>query len=298
VRNVELVRGSLLEPVAGSTFDLIVSNPPFVISPDSAFAFRDGGRRGHDLCRELVADVPAALREGGYACVLVSWFHRRDGDWAEAPRAWVEGTGCDAWLVRFDVQDPLAHAAAWNRPPHLVEPSRYEDAIERWLAYARELGAERISSGALVLRRRSGRNWVRADELAADRIAPAGEQVARLFEMQDYLEARDDRTLLDARIQLVEHARIEQVLKPGARGLETESAAIRLTQGLGFRAQIDAASGRLLARLDGRRRLRQAIAETAAELRAAGTPLDPADLERAAVPLVKRMLEAGFAEPA
>ena len=55
---------------------------------------------------------------------------------------------------------------------------------------------------------------------------------------------------------------------------------------------------RLLARLDGRRRLRQVIADTATELTSSGTPLDPAGLERAAVPMVKRMLEAGFVEPA
>lgn len=32
--DVELLAGSLLEPVAGREFDLIVSNPPFVISPE------------------------------------------------------------------------------------------------------------------------------------------------------------------------------------------------------------------------------------------------------------------------
>jgi methylase of polypeptide subunit release factors len=28
-------------PVAGERFDLVVANPPFVISPDSSFVFRD-----------------------------------------------------------------------------------------------------------------------------------------------------------------------------------------------------------------------------------------------------------------
>jgi len=296
VRNVDFAEGSLLDPVRGSTFDLIVSNPPFVISPDRAFAFRDGGRRGDELCRELIQQVPDVLREGGYASVLVSWFHRRDEEWSRPVRAWIEGRGCDAWLVRFEVQDSLSHAAAWNRPPYLVAPQDYEGAIDRWLGYTRELGAELISSGAVILRRRTGANWVRADEVAADRIGAAGEQVARLFEIQDYLEARDEQTLLDERLRVADDARIDQVLKPGAQGLETESAAIRLTKGLGFRAQIDSASGRLLARLDGRRRLRQAITETAAELRTAGAAVDPSGLERAALPLVRRMLEAGFVE--
>ena len=43
VTNIELREGSLLEPVAGERFGCIVSNPPYVVSPDAAFTFRDSG---------------------------------------------------------------------------------------------------------------------------------------------------------------------------------------------------------------------------------------------------------------
>ena len=45
VTNVELREGSLFEPVEGELFDLIVSNPPFVVSPDTDLVFRDAGSR-------------------------------------------------------------------------------------------------------------------------------------------------------------------------------------------------------------------------------------------------------------
>ena len=41
--NIECRRGSLFEPVTGERFDLIVANPPYVISPDTALWLRDGG---------------------------------------------------------------------------------------------------------------------------------------------------------------------------------------------------------------------------------------------------------------
>ena len=49
----DLREGSLFEPVAGERFDLIVSNPPFVVSPDSAteggrFVYRDSGLPGDE----------------------------------------------------------------------------------------------------------------------------------------------------------------------------------------------------------------------------------------------------------
>ena len=41
--NVETREGSWLEPVADERFDLVVCNPPYVLSPDRDYLFRDGG---------------------------------------------------------------------------------------------------------------------------------------------------------------------------------------------------------------------------------------------------------------
>ncbi|NNH08980.1 methyltransferase, partial [Cellulomonas fimi] len=60
--------GSMLEPVAGERFDLVVSNPPFVITPRGAdvpaYEYRDGGRAGDAIVRELVEGVGAVLEPG------------------------------------------------------------------------------------------------------------------------------------------------------------------------------------------------------------------------------------------
>src|SRR5690606_7733671 len=44
---LDLRQGSLLDPVVGETFDLVVSNPPFVITPRAEgvplYEYRDGG---------------------------------------------------------------------------------------------------------------------------------------------------------------------------------------------------------------------------------------------------------------
>ena len=65
--------GDLLEPVHGEQFDLIVANPPYPISPEHTYVFRDAPVRGDELCRRLVEAVPEALADGGIAVVLVSW---------------------------------------------------------------------------------------------------------------------------------------------------------------------------------------------------------------------------------
>lgn len=62
-------RGSLLEPVADEEFDLIVSNPPFVITPRTpdvpVHDYRDGGAAGDALVAGLVGQIGAHLRPGG-----------------------------------------------------------------------------------------------------------------------------------------------------------------------------------------------------------------------------------------
>src|SRR5689334_1620832 len=63
----DLREGSLFDPVGAETFDLIVSNPPFVISPGARLTYRDGGMGGDDLCRTLVQQAGEHLAEGGYA---------------------------------------------------------------------------------------------------------------------------------------------------------------------------------------------------------------------------------------
>lgn len=61
VKNVEFVTGSWLEPLAGSRFDLIVSNPPYIAAGDSHL-------QEHGLSFEPAQALIAA--EEGFACLL------------------------------------------------------------------------------------------------------------------------------------------------------------------------------------------------------------------------------------
>ena len=165
VANVEFREGSYFAPVAGEQFDLVLSNPPYVISPETAMLYRDGGLAGDAVSRGVVTEVPAYLREGGFAVVLVSWSHGATEDWWVPLERWVEGSGCDAWLLHYRSDDPLAHSSSWlqllagDRPAH-------EAALDRWLAYLAEQQIEAVAYGAVVLRRRTGgTNWVRRNQL-------------------------------------------------------------------------------------------------------------------------------------
>ena len=73
IRNIECREGSLFEPVQGEKFDLIICNAPYVVSPETRWAYRDGGFAADDVSQRVVTTAAEHLRDGGYAALLVSW---------------------------------------------------------------------------------------------------------------------------------------------------------------------------------------------------------------------------------
>jgi methylase of polypeptide subunit release factors len=292
IENIELREGSLFEPVAGERFDLILCNAPYVISPDTRYAFRDGGLPSDGFSERLVRETPEHLEEGAFAHLLIGWLLKGD-DWAARPRSWIEDSGCDAWLLQGVSRDPVTHASVWN-DELAGDRKAYANTLERWVAYMRELGADAVIEGALVLRRRSGvRNWFRADRIPQGQPSPASDHVRRVFDARDHLTAlADDDALLDESPRVVERVRVEQELSLAAGGYVVESMTLVLEEGLGFRAGIDQNTASLVPFLDGTRTLRDAI-DSAARARGVDVDDHPAFI-RGALELVKTMLELGF----
>ena len=295
LHTIEFRAGAGFAPVEGERFDLIVANPPYVISPDASYAYRDSGLPADELCRAVVEGAAKHLAEGGFAHVLVSWAHAVDGDWAEPLRGWVEGGGCDAWLLHYRTSDPVAHAAGWLRPLGETDPDRYTEALDRWLQYLVRLRIDAIGYGAVVLRRReSDRNWIRNDPLPLDRLEPAGEHTLRVFTAQDALGRLDDEELLDLSLALTENHRLQQTLVVSG-GLRVDSQTLELTEGIRFAVGVDRHTVSLLPHFDGRRSLRDVL-----ELARGTFELEPEEQERfvpAAIPVVRRLIELGFLEP-
>jgi SAM-dependent methyltransferase len=257
VSNVEVRAGDLFGAVAGERFSLVVCNPPYVVSPDSHFAFRDAGRPG--ICEEIVRRAPDHLEEGGFGIVLCNWPLAAGEHWAEPPTRWVAGCGCDTWVLCGDTQDTLGYAAGWNRS---ADATAYGAALDRWLAYYRERGIAAIAMGALVLRRRSGtRNWVRADELSGRPEGSCGDQIARIFAAQDELDGLSDEAVLARAYRVPDDPRLQQTLAVRDGTLVVEDAELRLSGGFGFRGTVDAVALDVLRRCDGRRPLAAIVAD-------------------------------------
>jgi SAM-dependent methyltransferase len=292
VGNAEFRAGDLFEPVRGERFDLVVCNPPYVVSPETHLLFRDGGRPGDSLCAEIVRRAGDHLEEGGFATVLVNWVVPGGEHWSEPLRRWVAGTGCDAWLAHLDTQDVLTYTAGWNREG---DPARYAAALDRWLAYYAERGIGSIGMGAVVLRRRGdGTSWVRADELPERPCGDASREVLRLFATQDRLLALDDdQAFLDEAFAVGDDVRVEQVAAVREGRFEASRAEVRREGALPMSGAADAGTLRLLQLCDGWRTLREAVAGLAVP-----GAVDGAQVVATAVAAARRLAALGFLVPA
>ncbi|MGB8022124.1 MAG: methyltransferase [Candidatus Nanopelagicales bacterium] len=148
---VDVRLGSLFGPVSDERFDLVVSNPPFVISPSHRFTYRDAGLPGDELSRLVVRGAAAHLAPGGMAAVLGNWLHVTGEDWTERVSEWVAGTGVNAWIVERDSQSVSDYAATWLRDAGSTEGREFDDAMHEWLDAFADESAEEVGFGWFIL---------------------------------------------------------------------------------------------------------------------------------------------------
>ena len=245
--DIELIQGDRFGPLAGRKFDAIVSNPPFVISPQNTFVFRDGGVKGDGFCESLARVFPEYLEEGGIAVMIFNWFDEDAERWDERPLAWAKDRGCDVWLFRSDRHEPAEYAFRWLRESGRGRMPQAEE-LNAWTDYYRELGANGINLGFLAMRKRTGNNWTRSDSRSEVKIvATAGEEIRRIFDNQTWLNECpvDDASILEIHFKVPDGIRAETDMLLD-RGWGMRTIRLRSSGQLSYDGQVDEFILRLL----------------------------------------------------
>ena len=292
---IELRGGSLFEPVAGERYDLIVSNPPFVISPESAagqgrFAYRDAGLPGDELCRRFLEQAPAHLAEDGYCHVLANWLHVDGQDWRERLAPWVRGTGCDAWVVQRELQDPAEYAELWLRDSGDHNSPRYVEHYQAYLDYFAAQRIEGVAFGWIILRNTGTQQpTIRLEELTRPIEQPLGAYVPQWFGRHEFLAATDDEELLATALSVAPGVLLEQTAEAGEDGWSPAGTRLRQTGGLHATGEIDPVGIAVVGAVDGRRPLGDVLDRIAEQF-----GLEPATLRSGALDAVRSLVEEGF----
>lgn len=286
---VELRQGSWLDPVDDEEFDLVVSNPPFVISPELSYTFRDTGMAPGEPSRVTMQGAARHLLPGGHACVLVSWAEPRppyDGpeQWADALAA--EGCETDLLAIVAPREEVTVTAAKWTGAERREAP----EALDRWLSYYAEQGITAVRFAACVLRRtpQGRRGWRRRLPLPPERRGVGAAQLARVIAATDQLAA-DDPAAPELVVSAPSDVRLTRHRSGAGGAWGDEAGELRMAEGLCLAVDLTAESLVAVASVRG-----GTVAELVERVRAAIPAGTDVDLPVRA--LLSKLARLGFLE--
>ncbi len=289
VENIEVLSGDCFAPVQDRRFDLILSNPPFFITPQAGYLFCDNPMELDGLCRRLVKEAPAYLNEDGYLEMLCEWAQVRGQSWQERIAEWLEDTGCDAWVMKGLTQNPEEYAQHRIRETS-QDISRDADQYDGFMTYYRQREVEAIHDGVIVMRRRDGKNWVRIEEVPSSPNGDLGEMVQSTFAAHDILQENDtDEKLLAIRPKLGPHVRLEQLCTQAQSQWRAESLTLRLVSGFPFHMGLQPLVAEFLVTCDGTNTAEHLIQKLASS---ANAPIEKVRTE--CLSMIRKLIERGF----
>lgn len=302
VSTIEFRLGSLYEPVANETFDRIVSNPPFVITPRRedvpAYEYRDGGLVGDALVEAVLRGAAERLAPGGLAQFLANWEIRPGADGLERVAGWLDDVGLEYWVIEREVLDPTRYAETWIRDGGTrAGGADFEALHDAWLTDFADRGVTGVGFGYVLLRKPAEgarprlRRTERVHTAAGENPGGLGAHLDAVLDGDDAVLALGDDALRGLAVEVAPDVTEERHHWPGAES----PTVILLRQGGGFGRVIDVgtALAALVGAADGTLPL-GVLADAIAELLDA----DAGELWNELAPQVRELVHAGVLRPA
>lgn len=259
---VTLLQGSLFEPVAGQSFELIASNPPFVITPRSSierakdrFTYRDGGMAGDNLVSTLIEQAPQFLTPGGSLQMLSNWEIPRiddesDASWDTRVRQWF-AEDLDVWVIEREQTTPSGYAETWLRDSSQTEDSSsYIAAYNAYLDDFESRAVAAVGFGLVYFRKPvDGHRVLQSYEQITHQVEqPLAPTLQRDIAMADGLAAAGE-DFKNWHLLVAEDVTEERHQRPGAE----HPGVILLRQGAGLRRTelLDTAQAGFVSACDG-----------------------------------------------
>ncbi len=235
IQNIEFKLGSLFEPVANQKFDLVVSNPPFVIGNATALEHRESPFEADGLAKDLLQNIPNHLKENGLAIFLTTWLETENESWEERIEQFLP-EGINAFVVLRDLQTPDQYVETWMSDAKISSDQIRVD----WKNKLAKLQTRHIAFGFVVLQKvMSGPVCQNINDARNASRLPNGEEVLQTI---DQIKQADSMSALD-----VLTSRFTATTSQNWRGdvaLDGVLSGLRanLSAGLGFDEAVDQVS--------------------------------------------------------
>jgi len=161
ISNCQFICGDLYQPVENEKFDLILANPPYEITLEKTFLYKDGGRYGFQILQKIVEGASKHLNKGGI-CQVIS----RVGEFA----ADMKETLIKKWIsdknIRFSFQElskmdiyQYAYAISTDKlilDEKVTDYRKYSQSIKKLLDHFNKIHLQNVLFGIITLQKKSG----------------------------------------------------------------------------------------------------------------------------------------------
>lgn len=299
LKNISLRAGNLLEPVRGQRFDLIICNPPFLITPvpevfSARYVFKHSGLPGDAFCINLAREASQLLEEGGYFHMMLQWEEPAGEAWSSKLEKEFSGLGCDVWVARILTATAEEYAADWVSSLSEIEQTDAETLTQQAQKYFRDKNVASTGTGLVTLRRASHRpNYLWFDEAPDDRTEPYGDSVANLFDVRARIMQIGDAGLLQEKLRVSPHLELLQTSNVKEGEWMPSASELLLKRGLKYSfGDVDEQLLELLPIFNGEWTVKQVIGQLETT-----NPLNN-DLTEINLPKIRELLWYGFLVPA
>ncbi|MFD7153893.1 methyltransferase [Kribbella sp. NPDC059898] len=239
---LDLRDGSLYEPVRGERFDLIVSNPPYVISPPGGdLTYRETGFTGDAVVEQLVRQAPQHLTDGGWCQLLANWTCVRGEEWQDRLAGWT--TDREAWAVQREQLDTSEYVELWLRDAGLHGTPQYTTRYDEWMRYLDQYDVEAIGMGWITLHNVPGE--LDAESWPYEIERPIGPHVLHRFERKEGLP----KDLTGLYLRVADDVVQETSGRPGAE--DPATIVLRRQRGMRRAEQVDTVLAGFVGACDG-----------------------------------------------
>jgi len=207
IGNIEFRQGDCFDPVAGESFDLIASQPPFVARPEAArnATYLYGGPRGDELPMRIVAGVCAHLAPQGRAVLLVEWPELDEPEAPLAERIATALTATDARSLHlcFPASAPDYHCGMYAAAEAPDPGAAYTSLAWMWRDHFEAQGIRRLRTVCTAIQRDARvPAWSAAMDVPAESAgAISGAAIGRWIANRD-LASRGREALLEATLRV------------------------------------------------------------------------------------------------
>lgn len=286
--SVDIREGSLYQPVGEERFDLIVTNPPYVMSPpgEQRLSYREAAFSGDALVEQVIRHSAGHLTPGGTCQVLANWAITGAQPWQDRLATWAPA-GCDLWVIERERLDIYSYIEMWLADAGLEGDAQWPIRYAEWLDYFRALDITSVGMGWITVVN-SGRDKpeIRLESWPYEVAQPVGADLA------DFSRAVSESRLRDAEMCQASWIRradlVQETLgQPGAG--DPEFIVLRQHAGLKRALELTTATGGVLGACDGSLPLGVIIAAVAELLGA-----DHGQILAEVLPTVRRAVAEGY----